>query len=76
MKAGRSQVKKKDITIEQEYARLLGNLAWVYLQQANTNQLKRCTIGLGINLAAADTIILYDSDRYSYYSGKVVTKTS
>ncbi|KAK1369096.1 putative acetyltransferase A, auxiliary subunit [Heracleum sosnowskyi] len=33
VKAGRSQGKKKDITIEQEYARLLGNLAWAYLQQ-------------------------------------------
>ncbi|KAL1833948.1 hypothetical protein ACET3Z_003599 [Daucus carota] len=33
VKAGRSQGKKKDITIEQEYARVLGNLAWAYLQQ-------------------------------------------
>ncbi|GAB2301440.1 hypothetical protein Dimus_035463 [Dionaea muscipula] len=31
----RSQGKKVHITVEQEYARLLGNLAWAYLQQNN-----------------------------------------
>ncbi|XP_059668108.1 uncharacterized protein LOC132313380 [Cornus florida] len=32
-KAARSQGKKIHVTIEQEYSRLLGNLAWAYLQQ-------------------------------------------
>ncbi|GAB2241592.1 hypothetical protein Droror1_Dr00018367 [Drosera rotundifolia] len=34
-KIARSQGKKVHITVEQEYARLLGNLAWAYLQQNN-----------------------------------------
>ncbi|KAG5562310.1 hypothetical protein RHGRI_005137 [Rhododendron griersonianum] len=34
-KSARSQGKKIQITIEQEYSRLLGNLAWAYLQQNN-----------------------------------------
>ncbi|KAA8519333.1 hypothetical protein F0562_013588 [Nyssa sinensis] len=34
-KTARSQGKKIQITIEQEYSRLLGNLAWAYLQQNN-----------------------------------------
>ncbi|KAK2994118.1 hypothetical protein RJ640_003641 [Escallonia rubra] len=34
-KAARSQGKKVQITIEQEYLRLLGNLAWAYMQQNN-----------------------------------------
>ncbi|KAI8001686.1 Protein POLLENLESS 3 [Camellia lanceoleosa] len=34
-KAARSQGKKIQITIDQEYSRLLGNLAWAYLQQNN-----------------------------------------
>lgn len=33
VKLARSQGKKVHITVEQEYARLLGNLAWAYLQQ-------------------------------------------
>uniref|UniRef100_A0A803KUJ1 Uncharacterized protein n=2 Tax=Chenopodium quinoa TaxID=63459 RepID=A0A803KUJ1_CHEQI len=33
VKVGKSQGKKVQITVEQEYARLLGNLAWAYLQQ-------------------------------------------
>ncbi|KAL8139788.1 hypothetical protein V2J09_005809 [Rumex salicifolius] len=34
-KVARSQGKKVHITIEQEYSRLLGNLAWVHLEQHN-----------------------------------------
>ncbi|CAN1227905.1 Protein POLLENLESS 3 [Linum grandiflorum] len=34
-KVARSQGKKIQITIEQEKARILGNLAWAYLQQHN-----------------------------------------
>ncbi|KAL6992178.1 hypothetical protein U1Q18_010285 [Sarracenia purpurea var. burkii] len=34
-KSARSQGKKVQITIEQEYSRLLGNLAWAYMQQNN-----------------------------------------
>ncbi|XP_052201716.1 uncharacterized protein LOC127807718 [Diospyros lotus] len=34
-KYGRSQGRKIQITVEQEYSRLLGNLAWAYMQQKN-----------------------------------------
>ncbi|XP_041006365.1 protein POLLENLESS 3-like [Juglans microcarpa x Juglans regia] len=34
-KTARSQGKKVQITIEQEVSRILGNLAWAYLQQSN-----------------------------------------
>ncbi|XP_057470555.1 protein POLLENLESS 3-like [Actinidia eriantha] len=34
-KSARSQGKKIQITLEQEYSRLLGNLAWAYLHQNN-----------------------------------------
>ncbi|XP_030967851.1 uncharacterized protein LOC115988418 isoform X2 [Quercus lobata] len=40
-KTARSQGKKVQITVEQEISKILGNLAWAYLQQNNYSSAKK-----------------------------------
>ncbi|KAJ8444110.1 hypothetical protein Cgig2_005791 [Carnegiea gigantea] len=70
VKLARSQGKKVHITVEQEYARLLGNLAWAYLQKndyktAEEHYLKALSIEFDRNKQCNLAVCLIHMNRIS-----------